>query len=890
MILIRRIKISTRKLTVTKAEKRLLEQQRKMPDDSPLLLILYLIGIIGLLSAVNEAVILPSGMFFLAAAAACIFSTVLWYIYIHRTKYFTTVVLIGCAVAVVYSLSNFREIGPAVNALLSGNPGTLPTSLLLLFSAMLILFIFTLEFVSRNHSLMFLICTAVIVLSPAGGIFLSPATVVMICIFQFGFYVMNTAHASPRKTLRMEKHSSITAVSTLVAAAVLLTAFLPSFIGEQLFEDDLYEGVYTADYYVQEAVNAISGITESGITDGTVSRGNLRQTGKQVFTAETISYPIQRLYLKAYVGDNFNGDFWDEAFLINEYTRSLHDKTITGEDDNEIAIYYREPFINRLILNAKNEYFNKIITEFDRVYHLTAENIFINEDNIIVISADNGYTYSFKTDGEPAYFKPSAAVSDDREEEKHPSLELPDYPSVLMDKSTSSDPIADIFAWNVDNLSYLNDFRGNTVHIIPEPDMEQGPLVPYGARNSSGAISNYGAPVVYSYSNPYKYVNGFTWAMEKPFLPDEINTQTQQEASSDEDTEKTDPLAAYESFISSYQNAIKTQYTQVPYETMPRLTELCGETNLTDLNEITTFILYTLQTHASYSTRPGAVPNNKNTVEYFLFDNHKGFCVHFATAAVMMYRMFGIPARYVSGFAVDQTMFNVIGSPSADQSQSGLEYHYRAEITDKNAHSWVEIFLDGYGWVPVEVTPTTAATMIAEYPGYDKAEMNRIMNQHDWHFNQSGTAEQNNNNGGGGDDLELSPWQILLIGLGTLLIVGAAVLLLRRRMILQKQPAMSCRRTFDRLVQALHCSGLLTGLNGSESHFAEVLSHALPEVTREDCDRLIEILQTDHYSPEPVSEEQRLFTAAFYQKAVPYLYEHTPWYRKPLFRFLKVLI
>ena len=63
--------------------------------------------------------------------------------------------------------------------------------------------------------------------------------------------------------------------------------------------------------------------------------------------------------------------------------------------------------------------------------------------------------------------------------------------------------------------------------------------------------------------------------------------------------------------------------------------------------------------------------------------------MHFASAAVLLLRQLGIPARYVSGFTAEL---------SADET---------VNVPDSAAHAWVEIYLDGFGWYPVEVTPVS---------------------------------------------------------------------------------------------------------------------------------------------------------------------------------------
>ena len=53
-----------------------------------------------------------------------------------------------------------------------------------------------------------------------------------------------------------------------------------------------------------------------------------------------------------------------------------------------------------------------------------------------------------------------------------------------------------------------------------------------------------------------------------------------------------------------------------------------------------------------YTLSPGTTPEGRDFVDYFLFENHKGYCVHFASTAVALLRSQGIPARYAEGYAV----------------------------------------------------------------------------------------------------------------------------------------------------------------------------------------------------------------------------------------------
>lgn len=99
-----------------------------------------------------------------------------------------------------------------------------------------------------------------------------------------------------------------------------------------------------------------------------------------------------------------------------------------------------------------------------------------------------------------------------------------------------------------------------------------------------------------------------------------------------------------------------------------------------------------------YNTNPGYQPPEEDFVQYFLEESNQGYCVHFATAATVMLRALGIPARYVEGYVVDR------GSFRADQW---------ANVPARNAHAWAEIWVPGTGWIPVEATPGGAGLLTA---------------------------------------------------------------------------------------------------------------------------------------------------------------------------------
>lgn len=146
---------------------------------------------------------------------------------------------------------------------------------------------------------------------------------------------------------------------------------------------------------------------------------------------------------------------------------------------------------------------------------------------------------------------------------------------------------------------------------------------------------------------------------------------------------------------SDYETSVQKKYSSVPdnIETAFRDTvqnEILRENPENVMWEITELLRRT----ADYTWYPGKTPSGKDFAEYFFFENQKGYCTHFATTAVLLFRMKGIPARYVAGYSVDPEKFV--------KQEDGT---YLAEATGEDAHAWAEIYVSGKGWIPAETTP-----------------------------------------------------------------------------------------------------------------------------------------------------------------------------------------
>ncbi len=333
-----------------------------------------------------------------------------------------------------------------------------------------------------------------------------------------------------------------------------------------------------------------------------------------------------------------------------------------------------------------------------------------------------------------------------------------------------------------------------------------------------------------------------------------------------------------------YIENIKSKYTSSIEEQFPRIAELCSENPLNNLEEVTAFIAYTLENNTFYTKTPGKAPENQDIIEYFLFDNNKGYCVHYASAAVMMYRMYGIPARYASGYVADPSSFK----------QEQYDY-YSSEITDESAHAWVEIYLENYGWTPVDFTPSQYGMINAEYPGFNRETMEKIVKEHKWGL--IATEDDDLSDSQEADDESFSSipkWAVVLIVcisfVAVIIILFVLYVIIRKKYNLNRIRKMKSTQIFFMLIQMLHFSGMLIEYDGTESDFADTLSKELPDVEFDNISKAVDIAVCTEYGNVDESQNDRDFVKKIYFDVASKVYKRLKWYKKLLFRYLKFFI
>ena len=159
---------------------------------------------------------------------------------------------------------------------------------------------------------------------------------------------------------------------------------------------------------------------------------------------------------------------------------------------------------------------------------------------------------------------------------------------------------------------------------------------------------------------------------------------------------------SYADFLENYliprSELIHEIYLQLPEALPNRIQELAehvtatGQTNFERMLLLEAF----LNDNFTYTLTPGVSPTDQDFVDHFLFELQQGYCVHFATAFVVMARTLGMPSRYVEGF--------MVSAPRGHHS-------HPIYVLNNMAHAWAEVYFEGYGWVRFEPTPGGGATL-----------------------------------------------------------------------------------------------------------------------------------------------------------------------------------
>ena len=183
------------------------------------------------------------------------------------------------------------------------------------------------------------------------------------------------------------------------------------------------------------------------------------------------------------------------------------------------------------------------------------------------------------------------------------------------------------------------------------------------------------------------------------------------------------PNAAFAPVSWEYRNYVYFTDLEVPDETREALSDVIALFDPEDPNLVFRIADY-VRNCAVYDTDTPAMPQGEDFVPWFLTESDRGYCVHFASAAALLLRCFDIPARYVTGYMVKA-------------EGSGW-----TEVTENDAHAWVEYFDDSLAsWRILEPTPSLADPVEAETETESAAPLAPLPNLRDESAETEGPRE-----------------------------------------------------------------------------------------------------------------------------------------------------
>lgn len=399
-----------------------------------------------------------------------------------------------------------------------------------------------------------------------------------------------------------------------------------------------------------------------------------------------------------------------------------------------------------------------------------------------------------------------------------------------------------------------NDNLPKKIHIFPQTDSQEW-YIPYNSRWVRGAQDGYA----------FEY-----------YLQGEISIYSEMY-----EEEKEDILWA-QVVENAYQEKARETYTEIIEGQTPRLTALCEMNPLTDRDEITAFIIRTLHENATYSLTPGMVPLNEDVIDYFLFERKSGYCVHFASAAVQMYRMYGIPARYASGYAV-----------SADSFELQEDGRYAAEVTDESAHAWAEIYEGGRGWIPVEVTPVLPEN-VDEEDDMRTSDMNELtvrgenMQTVEMENEQTSVPEtiddtrgtESQSSADAGDERST----VIIIGsMAGIFLIGLLFAKIRRKHKQAQIDTGTVRVVYTQWLKMLINEHILTKVEDMEEHLLETISGKFQSVSEEEFVVFLTIVSRASFDNGYISKGDKQFIRNIYRKTAGELYQKKNKVKKLIF-------
>lgn len=372
--------------------------------------------------------------------------------------------------------------------------------------------------------------------------------------------------------------------------------------------------------------------------------------------------------------------------------------------------------------------------------------------------------------------------------------------------------------------------------------------------NDSYTYTPYGV-----YLNEYYAVNGGDGAVRGQDVQDDIFTfyfrSAQMETLEEEFFLQNE--SALDRLERSYSAYAREHYRTVP-DGFEQLQSQCDAAMLQDAatEDIITYVQSYLTQNYTYTLALPEVPVGQDAVSYFLNESKTGCSPHFASAATIMFRMLGIPARYVVGYAASTSLF----TPQADGT-------YRAVLQSDHAHAWAEIYISGIGWIPVETTPGQlglvqdieffGTPLVPEHPSETEPAQSQST--------EPAPAQTSSS------AFSFPTLQLVFFIAGTAVAVTAWMLLRRRARDLglnrRISPAKRVRYIFAAYYRCLLGAGMPSHIESGSAEFSLWVKKLDPSLDEPEFGHMMKLVLESCFSNKPICESDVIWMRSFYRSS-----------------------
>jgi len=320
-----------------------------------------------------------------------------------------------------------------------------------------------------------------------------------------------------------------------------------------------------------------------------------------------------------------------------------------------------------------------------------------------------------------------------------------------------------------------------------------------------------------------------------------------------------------------YRDYVYANYLDVPEKAAAAIRSLLGDWIVPEDGLSFAAAQKTVQSYLGASLTYNETPKEYESGDFLTFllnESREGSSVHYATAAALLFRSFGIPARYVEGYYV-----------APEDALLAVEAGNPVVVSEINAHAWVEIYRDGVGFVSFEPVPDNISPT---------------------------QTRQSANSSGGAADEEPPPAEPANILVVLLWIVSSLLVLLLLLFLLLALRRALRRKRWRRLLEdcghgeavellTAHSVRLLGYMgaaheNGSLRRLKARIAELFGQETSDAFVGVVEIQQRARFSASPVEERQRGVVSEFAASIEPLVKKQCKWTVRFGLRYFKCII